>query len=108
MDHWNEVLPGKVLTVNYEDTVADLETTARSIAEHCGLEWQESMLSFHKNKRAVRTASSEQVRQPIYSSSVALWRRYEDQLEELIEYLEPVLMRLPEEDRPKSLQVYPG
>jgi tetratricopeptide (TPR) repeat protein len=108
MDHWNEVLPDKVLTVNYEDTVADLETTALSIAEHCGLEWQESMLSFHENKRAVRTASSEQVRQPIYSSSVALWRRYEDQLEELIEYLEPVLMRLPEEDRPKSLQVYPG
>ncbi|MEM8683089.1 MAG: sulfotransferase [Pseudomonadota bacterium] len=104
IDHWNEVLPGKVLTCNYEDTVADLETQARAIAAHCGLPWEEDMLEFHKNKRAVRTASSEQVRQPIYSSSVALWRRYEAQLEELIEYLEPVLMRWPEADRPESLK----
>jgi len=104
MDHWGEVLPGKVLTCHYEDTVADLEAQARAIADHCGLPWEEEMLEFHSNKRAVRTASSEQVRQPIYSSSVALWRHYEDQLEELIEYLEPVLMRLPVEDRPRSLQ----
>ncbi|MEM8489332.1 MAG: sulfotransferase [Pseudomonadota bacterium] len=103
MDHWDEVLPGKVLTCHYENTVADLETQARAIAAHCGLPWENSMLEFHANTRAVRTASSEQVRQPIYASSVALWRRYEDQLEELIDYLEPVLMRLPEADRPKSL-----
>ncbi|MEO0424628.1 MAG: sulfotransferase [Pseudomonadota bacterium] len=104
MDHWAEVLPGKVLTVHYEQTVADLETQARAIANHCGLPWEEGMLAFHENKRAVRTASSEQVRQPIYSSSVALWRRYEAQLDELIDYLEPVLMRLPAEDRPASLR----
>ncbi|MEM7000244.1 MAG: sulfotransferase [Pseudomonadota bacterium] len=104
MDHWAEVLPGKVLTVQYENTVADLETQAKAMARHCRLDWEEGMLAFHENKRAVRTASSEQVRQPIYASSVALWRRYEDQLEELIEYLEPVLMRLPEEQRPASLR----
>ncbi|MEM6774478.1 MAG: sulfotransferase [Pseudomonadota bacterium] len=104
MDHWNAVLPGKVLTCHYEDTVADLGTQARAIAAHCGLPWEESMLEFHANTRAVRTASSEQVRQPIYSSSVALWRRYEDQLEELIDYLEPVLRRLPEGQRPDSLR----
>ncbi len=104
MDHWNEVLPDKVLTVNYEDTVANVEHQARSMAAHCRLTWEQSMLDFHANKRAVRTASSEQVRQPIYSSSVSLWRRYEDDLDELIEYLEPVLMRLPPEDRPASLQ----
>lgn len=104
MDHWNAVLPGKVLTCHYEDTVADLETQARTIADHCGLTWEPQMLDFHNNKRAVRTASSEQVRQPIYSSSVGLWRRYEDQLTELIEYLEPVLMRLPEDQRPRMLQ----
>ena len=103
MDHWAEVLPGKVLTVHYEETVADLETQARAIAHHCSLTWEDGMLAFHENKRAVRTASSEQVRQPIYASSVALWRRYEDQLEELIDYLEPVLQRLPPDDRPKSL-----
>ncbi|MEL7043754.1 MAG: sulfotransferase [Pseudomonadota bacterium] len=104
MDHWNEVLPGKVLTCHYEDTVADLESQARAMAAHCGLPWEDEMLDFHANKRAVRTASSEQVRQPIYASSVALWRRYEDQLAELIEYLEPVLMRLPEDQRPQILQ----
>jgi tetratricopeptide (TPR) repeat protein len=104
MKHWDTVLPGKVLRVNYEDVVADIETQARAIAVHCGLDWQHSMLNFHQNQRAVQTASSEQVRQPIYSSSVALWRRYEDELEELIDYLEPVLLELPERDRPKSLQ----
>ncbi|MEO1078422.1 MAG: sulfotransferase [Pseudomonadota bacterium] len=104
MDHWNEVLPGKVLTCHYEDTVADLEAQARAMAAHCGLPWEDEMLDFHANKRAVRTASSEQVRQPIYASSVALWRRYEDQLAELIEYLEPVLMRLPEDQRPQILK----
>jgi len=104
MDHWAEVLPGKVLTCHYEETVGDLEAQARAIAHHCGLPWEGQMLEFHANKRAVRTASSEQVRRPIYSSSVGLWRRYEDQLQELIEYLEPVLMRLPEDQRPASLQ----
>ncbi|MEM9386581.1 MAG: sulfotransferase [Pseudomonadota bacterium] len=103
VDHWNEVLPGKVLTVHYEHTVADLESQARAIADHCGLPWEDGMLAFHKNKRAVRTASSEQVRQPIYTSSVALWRRYEAQLGELIDYLEPVLARLPSAQRPTAL-----
>ncbi|MEM9621168.1 MAG: sulfotransferase [Pseudomonadota bacterium] len=104
MDHWESVLPGKVLTVHYEDTVADLETQARRIAQHCDLTWEEGMLAFHENKRAVRTASSEQVRQPIYATSVALWRHYENQLEELIDYLEPVLMHLPEDQRPDILR----
>ena len=75
MDHWAEALPGKVLTVHYEDVVDDLDTQARRIAEHCGLEWQDEMLRFHETKRAVKTASSEQVRQPIYKGSVNLWRR---------------------------------
>lgn len=103
MKHWDKVLPGKVLRVNYEDVVSDLDAQVRAIATHCALDWQESMLNFHENERAVKTASSEQVRQPIYSSSVALWRRYENELEELIDYLEPVLQELPEHDRPKSL-----
>jgi len=103
MDHWNDVLPGKVLTVNYEEVVGDLETQARRIAEHCDLEWEDQMLRYHETKRAVKTASSEQVRQPIYTGSVNLWRHYEDDLGELIEYLEPVLQTLPESQRPKSL-----
>ena len=104
IDHWNTVLPGKVLTVNYEDVVNDLETESRRIAGHCGLGWEDQMLRFHENKRAVKTASSEQVRQPIYKGSVNLWRRYEDQLGELIDYLKPVLMKLPEEQRPQVLR----
>ena len=103
IDHWNEVLPGKVLTVHYEDVVADLETQAKRIAEHCGLPWEEQMLRYHETERAVKTASSEQVRQPIYSGSLNLWRRYEDDLAELIDYLQPVLANLPEAQRPKSL-----
>ena len=103
IDHWNEALPGKVLTVHYEDVVGDLEGQARRIAAHCGLEWEDRMLRYHETERAVKTASSEQVRQPIYSGSVNLWRRYEDELDELIDYLEPVLRELPEGQRPKSL-----
>ena len=103
MDHWEKVLPGKVLTVQYEDVVEDLETQAKHIAAHCGLEWDDRMLRFHETKRAVKTASSEQVRQPIYKGSVNLWRHYEDSLEELIDYLEPVLLELPKEQQPVSL-----
>ena len=103
IDHWSEVLPGKVLTVHYEDVVADLEGQARRIAAHCGLDWEDRMLRYHETERAVKTASSEQVRQPIYSGSVNLWRRYEDELAELIDYLEPVLLTLPEDQQPKSL-----
>lgn len=103
MKHWDAVLPGKVLRVNYEEVVADIGGQARRIAGHCGLEWQDAMLRFYETKRAVKTASSEQVRQPIYSGSVNLWRHYEEHLSELIEYLEPVLMDLPEQDRPDLL-----
>ncbi|MFK7731375.1 MAG: sulfotransferase [Pseudomonadales bacterium] len=103
MEHWDSVLPGKVLRVNYEDVVENLEHEARKIAAHCGLAWEDQMLRYHETKRAVKTASSEQVRQPIYKGSLQLWRRYEDDLAELIDYLEPALLKLPEEQRPKSL-----
>jgi tetratricopeptide (TPR) repeat protein len=104
MDHWSVVLPGKVLDVQYENTVSDLESEVRRILDHCGLPFEEQCVRFHETERAVKTASSEQVRKPIYSSSVNLWRNYESHLEPLIEILEPALRRLPEEDRPKSLR----
>jgi len=104
MEHWHSVLPGKVLEVHYEDVVADLDGQARRILDHCGLPFEEQCLRFHESERAVKTASSEQVRKPIYSSSVDLWRRYEAHLEPLIEILEPELMKLPQERRPESLQ----
>ena len=62
MDHWHEVLPGKVLDVQYEEVVADLEGQVRRILEYCGLDWEESCLRFHETDRSVKTASSEQVR----------------------------------------------
>jgi tetratricopeptide (TPR) repeat protein len=102
MEHWDKVLPGKVLKVNYEDNVANLEPQARRMIEHCGLDWEDQVLRFYDSDRAVKTASSEQVRQPIYSKSVNTWKRYETQLADLIVMLEDVLERLPDHiERPR-------
>lgn len=88
MLHWNEALPeGRVLNVRYEDVVADIEGQARRMLSHCGLSWNESVLAFHRNARAVSTASALQVRQPIYQTSVARWRLYEAHLGPLLEAL---------------------
>ena len=103
MDHWHEVLPGKVLDVQYQEVVADLEGQVRRILEYCELEWEESCLRFHETSRSVKSASSEQVRRPIYASAVNTWRHYEAHLGPLIETLEPLLKELPESDRPMSL-----
>jgi tetratricopeptide (TPR) repeat protein len=83
MDHWDAVLPGKVLRVQYEELVADPEANIRRVLEHCGLPFEPACLSFHETRRAVRTASAEQVRQPLYSSGVGYWRHFERQLEPL-------------------------
>ena len=83
MDHWDKVLPGKILRVQYEDVVADLETQVRRILDYCGLPFEQACIDFHINKRAVRTPSSEQVRQPIYQSGLEQWRHYETHLEPL-------------------------
>lgn len=104
MDHWHELLPGSVLDVHYENMVTDQEKQTRRLIEYCDLTWQEQCLRFYETERAVNTASSEQVRQPIYSESINSWRRFEDQLEPLIEVLEPLLSLLPVEQRPKMLQ----
>ena len=104
IDHWDEVLPGKVLHVHYEDVVADLELQVQRILAHCGLPWDDNCMRFHETKRDIRTASSEQVRQPIYRSSVNLWRRYEPHLQDLIDVLESLLVKLANEDQPTSLR----
>jgi hypothetical protein len=93
MDHWHEVLPGRVLTVQYEDTVTDFENQVRRLLEYCELPWEDACINFHETERPVRTASSEQVRQPIYSQSINRWRHYEQYLGELVEVLDPVLPR---------------
>jgi len=90
MDHWKQVAPGFTLDVRYEDVVTDLEGQVRRILNFCGLPFEVGCLRFHETERAVKTASSEQVRRPIYSSSVNLWKNYEAHLGELIQVLEPV------------------
>ncbi|MFT4518507.1 MAG: tetratricopeptide (TPR) repeat protein [Halioglobus sp.] len=93
MDHWDEVLPGKVLRVEYENVVADLETQVKRILDFCGLPFEEACVNFHETERSVRTPSSEQVRQPIYSGGLEQWRQFDHCLAPLKEALGPVLGR---------------
>jgi len=95
MDHWDKVLPGQVLRVQYEEVVADLDTQVRRILDYCGLEFEESCINFHETDRSVRTPSSEQVRQPIYQSGVEQWKNFESNLDPLKQALGPVLERYP-------------
>jgi tetratricopeptide (TPR) repeat protein len=93
MRHWEAVLPGRVLRVQYEDLVADLEGNVRRLLEFCGLAFEPACIEFHKTERSVRTASSEQVRQPIYREGLEQWRHYEPWLEGLREALGDALTR---------------
>lgn len=88
MAHWEDVLPGFVLTVNHEDVVNDLETQVRRMLNFIGLEFEQTCVDFHKTKRNIKTPSSEQVRQPIYKSAVEQWRNFEPHLGPLKKVLE--------------------
>jgi len=83
MNHWDRALPGKILRVNHEDVVANLDHSVRRMLDFCGLDFEPACLEFYKNERSVRTASSEQVRRPIYSEGLDQWRHYEPWLEPL-------------------------
>lgn len=91
MTHWDTVAPNAVLRVNYEDVVADLETQVTRILNYCGLPFEPACLNYYNTDRAVRTASSEQVRQPIYRDGVEQWMRFEPFLGSLAETLKPSL-----------------
>jgi tetratricopeptide (TPR) repeat protein len=95
MDHWDTVLPGRVLRVQYEDMVADTENQIRRLLQHCGLPFEEQCLRFWETERAIRTPSAEQVRQPIYQGGLEQWRHFEAHLEPLKQALGPVLQRYP-------------
>jgi hypothetical protein len=96
MAHYDEVLPGRVHRVIYEDTVEDTETEVRKLLDYCGLDFEPACLRFFENQRPVRTASSEQVRQPIYREGVEQWRHYEEWLDPLKTVLGGVLDTYPE------------
>ena len=88
MEHWRKVLPtGVMLDVQYEELVEDIEEGARRLIAHCGLEWNDACLDFHRTSRVVQTASATQVRQPIYRTSVGRWREYGDLLQPLLQVL---------------------
>ncbi len=91
MAHFDAVLPGRVHRISYEVMVADTEVEVRRLLAHCGLPFEDGCLRFYENERAVRTASSEQVRQPIFREAVDHWRHYERWLEPLKAALGPVL-----------------
>jgi len=91
MDHWQKVLPGRVLRVQYEDVVADLEGQVRRMLDFCDLPWDDGCLNFHRNTRSVNTMSAEQVREPIYTDAVEFWKHYESQLEPILEILAPLI-----------------
>ncbi len=93
MRHWDAVLPGRVLRVQHEDLVDDLEGNVRRLLDYCELEFEPACVEFHKTERSVRTASSEQVRQPIYREGLDQWRHYEPWLGRLREALGDALTR---------------
>jgi len=84
MEHWDKVLPHCIHTIRYEEMIAAPENQIRSLLDFCGLQWNEACLSFYTTERRVESLSLAQVRQPIYNDSVALWKRYEKQLEPLV------------------------
>jgi hypothetical protein len=93
MRHWDTVLPGRVLRVWYEDVVNDLEGNLRRILEFCGLQFEPACVDFHKTERTVGTASSEQVRQPLFRVRLDQWRNYESWLGPLKDGLGDALVR---------------
>ena len=95
MAHFDRVLPGRIHRIFYEDLVADPETEIRKLLRHLGLPFEESCLRFHENRRAVNSASSEQVRTPIYDEALDHWRHYEPWLGPLKTALGPVLELYP-------------
>lgn len=85
MRHWDQVFPGEILEINYEDVIEDTEGQARKMLDYIGVDWEEQVLAFNELDRPVKTASVWQVRQPIYKTSKARWERYQDHLGPLIE-----------------------
>ena len=86
MAHWNDCLPGRMLNLDYEAIVEDQEDATRALLGHCGLDWEEACLDFHELQTPSTTASAVEVRRPLYSSSVARWKRFERELKPLADF----------------------
>lgn len=92
MEHWQALYPGEILQVQYEQVVDDIDTQVRRILDYCGLPFEPACIEFHTNKRAVRTASSEQVRQPLNRAGLGQWQPYQPWLNPLYAALGPALL----------------
>jgi hypothetical protein len=88
MQHWHEVFPGEIYDLDYESLTQNPEVEIRKLLAACDLEWQEGCLYFDKSAGVVTTASAYQARQPMYTSSVRLWEKYQEFLQPLLEELE--------------------
>ena len=91
MDHWDKVLPGYVYRVQHEDLLNDQEGVTRDLIDFCEVGFESSTLEFYKTKRAVKTASSEQVREPINTKGLNQWKNYEIHLKDLKFHLESII-----------------
>ena len=91
MDHWNSVLPNRLITIDYEALITDFEPTAHELLSKCQLTWSKNCLQFYNSNRSVRTASLSQVREPIYKSSLSRWKNYEGLLDELFKLVPDVV-----------------
>ncbi|MHA1538319.1 MAG: sulfotransferase family protein, partial [Alphaproteobacteria bacterium] len=87
MDFWRAKFPNRIYDLGYESLTENQEAETRKLLEYCNLDWEDQCLEFHKTRRAVRTPSSIQVRQAIYQGSSAAWRKYQAQLQPMIQAL---------------------
>ena len=94
MDHWHQLFPGEILDLQYENLIANQEKETRELLDYCGLEWEDECLKFYETKRSINTASSEQVRQPIYKGAMHAWKNYESHIGPLITTLKPLIDQL--------------
>jgi len=91
MNFWHKKFPGKIYDMSYEDLTNNQEEETKKLIKYCELEWDENCLNFHKNKRAVKTASLLQVREKMYQGSSEAWKKYETYIQPLIKGLKPYL-----------------
>ena len=93
MDHWDKVLPGKILRVNNEDVIEDLDGQVRRMLDYLELPFEDQCIAFHETDRSIRTASSEQVRQPINKKGMGRWKPYAKHLRPLLDHLDKKLLK---------------
>ena len=88
VEFWRKSMPGSFFEISYENLITEPESGTRDLLEACDLEWEDSCLQFYRNRRAVKTLSLYQVRQPIYTSSIGAWKKYQTELKPLFDQLD--------------------